>query len=265
MREKSGADKLSRSVAEFYETHGASFSATRQAPWGVMRLVRDAVKPGDVLVDVGAGNGRLGLEIPDDVRYVAVEPSATLRQEAARVLAARENTEIVAGGFEVGAAPRGRPGQAQLDGQARRPARTGMGLADSSADVVACLAVLHHVPTREARQAAVDELARILKPGGTLVLTVWNLRGRKSFSFKNWLVAWARLPLVKGGGPGDVWVPWKAEGTDAKRYVHAFTLGEMKSLFGTEAWEIKKREAWGKDGPTGILDARNLVVVARKR
>jgi tRNA (uracil-5-)-methyltransferase TRM9 len=255
MQQKEGTDKLARSVAEFYELHGAAFSATRHAPWGVMKLVKDAAKPGDVLVDFGAGNGRLGLEIPDNVRYVAVEPSSALRQAAEKILAHRKNMEIVEGGFGVGAY--GRTPEAY--DYAPVP------VADSFADVVACLAVLHHIPTREARQTAVQELARILKPGGMLVLTVWNLRSLKSFSFKNWLAAWLRLPLVQGGGAGDVWVPWKAEGVDARRYIHAFTLNELKTLFNPKVWYVDRREAWGNNGPTGILDARNLVVVAKKR
>lgn len=246
MKQNEAADKLARSVAGFYESYGAAFSATRHAPWGVMRLVKDAAKPGDVLVDFGAGNGRLGLEIHDSVKYIAVEPSSALREAAKKILANRKNTEIREGGFSLGAIHE-------------------LPLPSRSADAVACLAVLHHVPTSEARQAAVHELARILKPGGTLVLTVWNLRSQRFFTFKNWLAAWLRLPLVKSGGAGDVWVPWKAEGADAKRYVHAFTPGELKTLFDPKTWNVERCEAWGNDGPTGILEARNLVVVAKKK
>jgi SAM-dependent methyltransferase len=257
MEQNEGTDKLAQSVTEFYETHGAAFSATRHASWGVMRLVKDAVKLGDIMVDYGAGNGRLGLEIPEDVRYIAIEPSSALREAAQKNLANRKNSEIMEGGFGVRAYGR----TPWAHDHAPVP------VADSFADVAACLAVLHHIPTRTARQLAIEELARILKPGGTLVLTVWNLRGKGTArrAPANWLAAWLRLPLVQGGGAGDVWVPWKAEGADAKRYVHAFTLGELRSSFDANTWEVKKMEAWGNDGPTGILDARNLVVVAKKR
>ncbi len=247
------AETIKRGVDEFYETQGASFSSTRHAPWGVMKLVFDSLKPGDVLVDFGAGNGRLGLEIPEDVRYVAVEPSTSLRAEASRILAGRENVEIIEGGFVVGnghAAP----------------------LPKSSADVIACLAVLHHIPTDAARREAVRELARILKPGGALVLTVWNLRCRNFFRNKSflersriWFAAHLRLPMISGGDGGDVMVSWKAGGASASRYVHAFTLEELKRLFDPDIWEIDTASAWGNESPASEKEGRNLVIRAIKK
>lgn len=43
-----------------------------------------------------------------------------------------------------------------------------LGLADESFDVVLCTEVLEHLPEP---QAAIDEMFRVLKPGGTLILT----------------------------------------------------------------------------------------------
>ncbi len=246
MRENAETHKLAQSVADFYEEFGAAFSSTRHAPWGVMKLVKDAVKPGDVLVDFGAGNGRLGLEISSDVKFIAVEPSFSLREEAKRILTDRPNTEIFAGGFGV-QAPRAAP------------------VLSTSADVIACLAVLHHIPTKTAQRAAIQELAELLKPGGALVLTVWNLRHRVFFRNKTWLAAWLRWPLVKGGEPGDVWIPWKAQGANAQRFNHAFTLHELRSLFDPKIWDIKICQGWGDESQVRILDAKNLVVLARRK
>ncbi len=247
MKQKDASDKLSQSVADFYEEFGAAFSSTRHAPWGVMRLVMDSVKPGDILVDVGAGNGRLGLELDPSVRYIAVEPSSKLREAAQTLLAQRLNKEILAGGFP------------------------DTFLGDTVADSAACLAVLHHLPTPENRQDAVNELARILKSGGMLVLSVWNPRSPRFFKNKPLLerlkiltAAWLRIPMVRGGGWGDVWVSWKAEGADAHRYVHAFTLKELKSLFDEKAWEVQRCEAWDNQGVVKILEGKNLVIVAKK-
>jgi len=233
-------ESIKRSVREFYEAHGAEFSATRRGAWDVMRLIQEVVQPGMTLVDVGAGNARLAREIPDDVRYIAIEPSSSMRQEAERFLVSRSVSNVRMGGFP------------------RLPAEEG------EADVVACLAVLHHL-TLDARKAAVDELHRILKPGGTLVLTVWNLRSRRFFKPRVWLASWLRIGTVKEGGSGDVWISWQADDASVLRYVHCFTLKELRALFDETRWSIERCEPWGGGDRASILEGRNLVVVARKR
>lgn len=236
---KQNSETIKRSVREFYEAHGAEFSATRRGAWDVMRLIQDAVSPGQTLIDVGAGNARLAREIPEGVRYIAIEPSSSMRVDAERYLASRKDSEVRMGAFP------------------RLPAR------EESADVVACLAVLHHL-TSDERRVAIDELWRILKPGGVLVLTVWNLRSRKFAKLKTWLASWLRLKLVQGGGAGDVWISWNAGGKSVERYVHCFTQEELRQLFDLNRWSIERCEPWGGGGPTSVLEGRNLVIVARK-
>lgn len=232
--------QLEQSVQEFYENHGAAFSKTRGATWPVMRLVSAELRPGMTLVDVGAGNGRLARELAAGVNYIGIEPSSTLRAAAEELLRDCPGTRMLSGALPC------------------------LPLKDGVADVVACIAVLHHL-TRDEREVAVHELARILKPGGTLVLTVWNLRSLRMRSWKTWLAAWCRLPLVYGGGFGDTWVRWPAHGAWARRYVHAFTLRELRSLCDSNVWEIERAEAWGNQGQESIWRAGNLVVVARRR
>lgn len=232
--------ELEQAVSEFYESHGASFSATRHSTWGVMRLVVEAAEHADTLIDVGAGNARLASILPSHVAYIAIEPSSSLREASRDVIAARKNAQVRSGGF---------PDLPAMDGEA---------------DAVACLAVLHHIVSPSERKKAVHELARITRPGGTSVVTVWNLRNRSFFRFGVFLAAWLRLPMVRGGGRGDVWIPWKAGGVKALRYVHAFTLHEFKKLFDSSEWTIERAEGWDADGPTDILSAKNLVIVAKR-
>ena len=49
------------------------------------------------------------------------------------------------------------------------PYRTGL------FDAVICIAVIHHLSTEERRLAALRELARILRPGGKLLVYVWAM------------------------------------------------------------------------------------------
>ena len=222
--------KLSESVADFYETYGTAFSYTRAFGWRWMKMIHDVLHPGMTLLDVGAGNSRLGSGLPEGVRYIAIEPSSSLRRDAMTRLAGQKDVEILEGGFP------------------------SLPVGVAVADVTACIAVIHHIPTREAQRAAIHELARVTKTDGTAFVTAWNLRRREMFRTKTWLASWLRFTMVKGGEPGDVWIPWKSEVKAAQRFVHAFTMNEFASLFDPKEWTIIQKE-----------NNRNLLVVAKRR
>ncbi len=70
---------------------------------------------------------------------------------------------------------------------------------------------------------------------------------------------------MKGGERGDMYMPWKMEGADAKRYVHAFTLKEWKELFDLKKWNIQEIGPYDNLGWCRLLSGRNLVVVCKKK
>ncbi|MDD2786108.1 MAG: class I SAM-dependent methyltransferase [Patescibacteria group bacterium] len=226
--------KLSREVADFYEKEGAAFSSKRTKSWNVMSLLSERLKPGDLFVDVGAGNGRLADVLPSDVNYLGIEPSGALRDEA-------RGKKMIAGELP------------KLE------------LKDDSADVVACIAVLHHIPSKELRDESIAELHRILKPGGTMLITVWNLRAKRFWSWSNFVHAWLRFVGVKGGEPGDLYYVWKASGTLENRYVHAFTLNEFRKIFKAEQWKIENIGAYDRDGWCHWFKGRNLVAIVTRK
>jgi len=46
-------------------------------------------------------------------------------------------------------------------------------------DCLICIAVIHHLSTEERRQEAVREMARVLCPGGSMLLYVWAMEQEK--------------------------------------------------------------------------------------
>lgn len=42
-------------------------------------------------------------------------------------------------------------------------------------DAVICIAVIHHLSTEERRVQAIEEMARILRPGGLMLVYVWAM------------------------------------------------------------------------------------------
>ncbi|MBU2566421.1 class I SAM-dependent methyltransferase [Patescibacteria group bacterium] len=234
-------DKLHKEVNDFYESEGNAFGHTRHHVWELMLDFMDRLKPGQRLVDVGAGNARLLDVVPSEVEYIGIEPSASLRDFAMRRLENHKLSKMMEGGL-----PR-------LD------------LPDDYVDAVTCIAVLHHVASIAERQQSINELNRILKPGAVMILSVWNLRAKRFLSWQMFKNAWLRIPGFKGADKGDLYYVWKAGKIPKNRYIHAFTLSEFKKLFSDDKWEIEKIGGYDSWGWTNWFRGRNLVAVVRKK
>lgn len=64
---------------------------------------------------------------------------------------------------------------------------------DESLDAVLSIAVVHHFATTERRVCALRELARVLRIGGRLIITVWAMEQRyRKFESQDVLVPWRR-------------------------------------------------------------------------
>jgi ubiquinone/menaquinone biosynthesis C-methylase UbiE len=74
------------------------------------------------------------------------------------------------------------------------------------------IATYHHLK-REQQAKAFQELKRVLKPGGSAFITVWNRR-QPRFWFKE----------------KEVQVPWRIKNEILYRYYYLFTYGELKRL-----------------------------------
>lgn len=158
------------------------------------------------LLEIGCGGGEhAGLALERGAFYTGLDVSPRMI-ELARFLVRDERAR-----FAVGEA-------------------TDLPFADASFDAVWAVAVLHHIPSQEKRQAAFREIARVLKPGGRAYLFNWNL-----FAWQ-WLKRYRHFGMLFGLRPPgydrhDVLIPWKSPEHGAlKRYYHAFTLRELEAL-----------------------------------
>jgi tRNA (uracil-5-)-methyltransferase TRM9 len=89
-------------------------------------------------------------------------------------------------------------------------------------DYIISVATYHHLK-REQQLKAFQELKRVLKPGGSAFITVWNRR-QPRFWFKG----------------KEVQVPWRIKNEILYRYYYLFTYGELKRLAEDSGLEARK-------------------------
>lgn len=196
------------------------------------------VQPGERVLDLGCGNGRLYSALKDkNVRYVGIDSSAKLI-EIAKTKYQGENLKFLV--VEALSLP----------------------FSENSFDKVFSIAVLHHIPSDEFRLEFLKEAGRILKSKGLLILTVWNLRQKED-------VLWSLLKytILRALGkskldPGDVFYPWKnSEGeVSAQRYVHCFKKKELEELIEKAGFRVKEIGYLAR----GRAKKANLYLVAEK-
>lgn len=94
-----------------------------------------------------------------------------------------------------------------------------MPYADNAFDNLICIAVLHHLSTAQKRSMAIEELMRVLKPGGRAFITVWATEAYKP--------SWKMVE----GGTNDYMVPWNHnQGRVFQRFYHLFTRNDVVTL-----------------------------------
>jgi ubiquinone/menaquinone biosynthesis C-methylase UbiE len=120
-----------------------------------------------------------------------------------------------------------------------------LALEDEFFNAVYSVAVFHHIPGKKQRRELAEEIFRVTKKGGYVVITVWNLwqdKYRENI-FKNW--------AKKVVGRSDLgWNDCRISFTDNKgnvfkRYHHAWTVKEMVKIFGAAGFSIEKCEVVG--------------------
>ncbi len=179
-----------------YEVIAESFAGTRRHPWPeVLEFVADLPADSRVL-DLGCGNGR-------HARAMIARGHRVIGLDFSRRLVSLGRAESLA-------SARGRRIEWIEGDAAAVPCR------DRSFDAATCVAVLHHLPTRDDRIAVLAEIRRVLRPGTRVFLSVWSADQ-------------PRFDAVRDSG--DVEVPWTMpDGSVIPRFYHLFQEGELERL-----------------------------------
>ena len=198
-----------RGVRETYDRIAAHFARTRTHPWedvtDFIERSENGRSAGNESEDEGerAGDGRIGL----DVGCGNGRHAGSLAERVERVLGVDASAEVL-GEARKRAAESGYDGALALvqSDAARLP------LGSGRIDLALSIATVHHLPDREARIASLEELARVLAPGGRALVSVWS-------------VSHDRFDRLEGF---DATIDWTLpDGETVPRYYHIYDLGEF--------------------------------------
>jgi ubiquinone/menaquinone biosynthesis C-methylase UbiE len=144
-------DHSQRDVRETFDTIAEHFAETRHHPWPEITGFLTDIDRVERALDVGCGNGRhseLLTDVADEV--LAVDASRRLLDTA------RERVGDEAAG-------------SLLQGDASR-----LPVQADAIDLALYVATIHHLPSRAARLASLDELGRMLRPDGRALAGTWS-------------------------------------------------------------------------------------------
>jgi 2-polyprenyl-3-methyl-5-hydroxy-6-metoxy-1,4-benzoquinol methylase len=224
----------------FYDQLADPFAESRQRPQpGFEQLLAYLPARCQSVLDVGCGEGRFGRFLAGagfEGRYRGVDFSEKLLRAAAARLPARLDSAFQARDLAAGDAL--------------------AGLGDYS--LVACLAVLQHIPGRARRVSLLREMGRRLKPGGRVFLSTWQFLGSPRQRRK--VVPWQEAGIDPASvEPGDHLLTWRGGGAGL-RYVAYIDEAETSRLAAEAGLDVLAQ--FRSDGREGDLNL--YTVLARE-
>ena len=143
-------------VRDTYDRIAAHFASTREYAWpeveGFVETHATEGGPPGVGLDLGCGNCR-------HAELLAADLETVIGLDVSRGLLETGRERALDRGFDV----------TLVQGDA-----ASLPLEADAVDLAVYVATLHHLPTRRARRASLDELARVLAPDGRALVSAWS-------------------------------------------------------------------------------------------
>ena len=194
-------------VKDVYNTIAKEFDTTRYRPWSCVEDFLDNIPKESVIGDIGCGNGKNMMYRKDCLNY-GCDFSESLVN-----ICLQKNLNVICGDI------------------LSIPYQT------NSFDFTICIAVIHHLSTVEKRKKAIEELERVTKKGGKILVLVWAFEqekdSRRKFTTQENFVDWRD----------------KQQNLLGKRYYYVFQKNELESLVD----EKKIEKSFYEKGNWGIL------------
>jgi len=207
------ADYLLKKTKDDYNKIADKFSSTRRFLSADIIALKEYLPENGQILDLGCGNGRFWeIAKQKNLKYIGADVSEKMVEIA--------KDKYLDGTF------------VKLDDFVNLP------FPAEKFDVVANLAVLHHIPGQEYRLKFLKEIKRVMKKGGTLILTVWDMaRNEKAKKLRIQFY----LRKIISSSPldwNDILYPFNTSKITVERYLHIFSVAELTKLLDQAGFEI---------------------------
>ena len=175
-------------VKDIYNSIAKEFSDTRYRPWTCVEEFLGKVPQKSYIADIGCGNGK-NMKFRPDCHNFGCDFSKELVK-----ICNNEDLNVVEGDI------------------------LNIPYNYNNFDYTICIAVIHHLSTESKRKLAINELIRITKPGGKILILVWALEQESD----------SRRKFVEQ----ENFVDWrdKSKRLLGKRYYYVFRKDELEGL-----------------------------------
>lgn len=241
-------------VHNIYDVIAPHFSGTRHRPWPKVDAFITSLPKGSLLADIGCGNGKY-LNCNPEVIGIGCDISTNLVQ----ICQMRGFNVVIGNTLSI-------------------PFSSGI------YDAVISIAVLHHISTVSRRIIAIQELLRILKKGGKLLITVWafeqEAQSRRKFTSQDVWVRWntpndiakavkkkhqimheqytskVQKDSITDPSSNLELSPLITTETETQRFYHVFVEGELEKLIADAGCDITIIDS--------VYDCGNWIVTIQK-
>ncbi|MBI4653196.1 methyltransferase domain-containing protein [Candidatus Kuenenbacteria bacterium] len=244
---------LLKKTKEDYAQIAEEFNHTRKYLWKDFEKLDQYVKDDDVVLDLGCGNGRL-FELFNNkkINYFGIDNCPELIEKAKEKYQSSNAIFLI---------------EDVLD----------LSFEDQKFDAIFWIAVLNHIPSKELRIKVLENIKRILKKEGILIMINWNFYQKKYFllivkNFFSTIFSFFNFSKKKLDF-GDLFIPWKltlnhkGSGLEDKiisRYYHAFTTRELSKLFQQTGFKVIKKYYTKKGEKTNWWKGYNIIFVVKR-
>jgi len=131
------------SIEQFYDIIAVEFDKTRVRLWNCVKLFMNKFPSNSLILDVGCGNGKY-MNYRDDIIMKGIDISIELVK-----ICNNKGFDVIKGSM------------------------TNIPFDDNIFDGIICVAAYHHLTNDYDRKKTLNELYRVLKPGGFCFIEVW--------------------------------------------------------------------------------------------